>query len=144
MILKLVRRVLLDLRITLRPRVVKFHLLSKQLKVLHILDGLCRALRVVEHDERLAFALERALCDDVEDCAIFGEDLLQRFDELRDLDALFEVADLETVNHAVQCGGHFREAPLRRLCFHCLLVYFRVVKDGVRILRIIGTRHPDS
>jgi len=75
------------------------HRLIKKLETLHLLDRLLRALYTVEYDKRLAFCLQVRLCDDVDDLAILGEELGERFFQLGNFDVLFEVAD-------VDAGGH--------------------------------------
>lgn len=82
--------------IAARLRKRKLHLLAEQLEALHLIDGLLRALDGVEDDERLALGLEVRLGHDVDYGAVFREQLAQRLDELRRLDALFEVARVYT------------------------------------------------
>lgn len=85
----------LHTRITPRLGKRQLHRLVEQLEALHLLNRLLRALHAVEHNERLALRLQVRLRDNVDDLAIFGEQLGQRFFELGDFDVLFEVADVD-------------------------------------------------
>lgn len=63
--------------ITPRPRKRQLHLLAKQLKALHLIDGLLRAVYAVEDDECLSLRLEIRLGNDLDDGAIFAEELVE-------------------------------------------------------------------
>lgn len=76
-------------------RICQLHRLVEQLETLHLLDGRRRALDRVKHYEGLALCLEVGFGDNVNDGAVFGEQLGEGLDQLRGLDALFEVADVD-------------------------------------------------
>lgn len=80
--------------IALGPRIVEDHGLSEDLKALDVLDGLSCSFLVFEDDERLAFALQGLLRDNVDDRAIFAEKLAKSLDKVCGVDALSEVLDL--------------------------------------------------
>lgn len=84
-----------DRRIAPRLRIIQHHRLLKQLEAIHLLNGASRCLDTVEDDKRLPLGLQVLLGDYLDDVAIFLEDLLQSFLQLVDLDAFFEVADLD-------------------------------------------------
>jgi hypothetical protein len=73
--------------------------------------GLC-GVDVVEHNEGLAFCLEILLCYDLEDRAVFIEELGECFFQFIRLDALFEVLDLQKVREE----GRNDSEEIRRRC----------------------------
>lgn len=86
-------------RVTARLRIIQNHRLLKQVKAIDLLNSVRGGVHAVEDDERLALGLQVRLGDDLEDVAIFGEDLFEGFLELVDLYPFFEVANL------LQLGG---------------------------------------
>lgn len=86
----------LDSRVTLSPRESYLHRFLKELEALNIIEGLLGTLDIGEYDECLALRLQVRLGHDVDDLAIFGEELAQSLDQLRDLDPLFEVAHVQS------------------------------------------------
>jgi hypothetical protein len=95
--LKLIR-ITRTLHTRIAPRLGKgqLHGFLEQLEPLHLIYGLLRALGRVEDDECLALGSQIRLCDDVDDLAIFAEELAERLLELLDLDALLEIADVDS------------------------------------------------
>lgn len=75
----------------------QLHLLAEDLEALQFLDGLLRAALIVVDDEGLAFALQALLRDDVNDGAVFGEEVAEGGSQKGDLDTLVEVADVDSV-----------------------------------------------
>ena len=65
---------------------------TEELEALDIVDGFLGGVDRVEDHKGLALRLEVRLGHNVDDLAIFGEELCQRLLELRDLDRLLEVA----------------------------------------------------
>jgi hypothetical protein len=94
MLLKHIPRLALHRLITMRLCARNPYRFPIQLKRIHFLDGLERALVAVKHDKRLALALQRRFGNHVEDGAVVGEYARQRFFHRVDLYALFEVVDL--------------------------------------------------
>jgi hypothetical protein len=88
----------LHTRITSRLRKRQLHRLLKQLKPLYFIDRLLSALYRIKYNECLALGFQVRLCDDVDDFAIFAEELAECFFQLVDFDALFEVADVNPGN----------------------------------------------
>lgn len=84
-------------RVAPRLRVVQNHRFLKQVEAIDLFDGVRGRLDVVEDDERLALGFQVRLGDDLEDGAIFGEDLFEGDLELVDFYPFFEVADLLAV-----------------------------------------------
>lgn len=70
----------------------ELHGSAEQLEALDVVDGFLGCVDGVEDDEGLALGLEVGLGYDVDDVAIFGEQLGQGLLELLDLDRLLEVA----------------------------------------------------
>ena len=64
---------------------------------MQLIDSLLRAVCAVVDDESLASALDRLLCDDVEDGAELGEGGAQGGYEGGDLDFLVQAADLDII-----------------------------------------------
>jgi hypothetical protein len=81
--------------ITPRLRKRQLHRFIEQLEALHLINRLLRRLHRVKDNECLALRLQVRLCDDVDDFAIFAEELAERLFELVDFDALFEIADVD-------------------------------------------------
>ena len=77
------------------------HRLVKDLEALHFLDGRARRFGVLEDDKGLALRLQARFRDDVDDISILGEYLSQRILDDGDLDALFEIADVNPGNAEV-------------------------------------------
>lgn len=92
----LLRALPLDTRIAPTPRIRNLHFLAKQLKALHIVNGLGRTLHILKDDKGLSFRFQVCLRDDVEDGAVLGEEFRERFFQRWDLDAFVEVGDVET------------------------------------------------
>lgn len=86
----------LNRRITPRLRKVHLHRLPKQLEILDLLDRLLRARHIAEHHKRLPLRLQVGLGHDVDDLAVFTQELGERLLEGVDLDGLFEVLDVDT------------------------------------------------
>jgi hypothetical protein len=104
----------LNRSITPRLRKLQSHRLIKQIETLYLIDRLLRAFYAVENDESLAFGFEVCLCDDVNDFAVFGEEFCESFFELLDLDALFEVADVDSMKYGERLvDGKGRGAGVR-------------------------------
>ena len=72
------------------------HGLVEELESLDVLDGTECRLGVLEDDERLALRLQVGLGDNINNLSIFGEDGMQRFLERLGLNALLEVANIDT------------------------------------------------
>ena len=70
---------------------------------MNLLDGSLGRFHLIEYYEGLALGLEVRLGDEIDDIAVFREDLRQRFFELVDFDPLLQVANLRQVN-----GGRVR------------------------------------
>lgn len=83
---------------------LQVHRLIEQIESLNILDCLCCGSWIFEDYESLSFPLQTALGYDVEDGAIFAEDLAQVFNQIGDLDALFKIADLELSQLQSRCA----------------------------------------
>lgn len=75
----------------------ELHGLVEEVEALDLLDGLQGGLRLFKDDEGLALGLQVGLGDDVDDGAVFGEDGVEGGLEGFGLDALFEVAHVDTV-----------------------------------------------
>lgn len=91
----------LDGGIAARPGQGELHGLLEQLEALDLLDGAEGRLGLVEDDKGLALGLEVRLGDDVDDVAVLGEDDLEGLAQRLRLDALLEVADVDTVARVV-------------------------------------------
>lgn len=65
-----------------------------------LLDGALGRFHIIEHDEGLALGLEVRLGDEIDDIAVFREDVRQGFFELVDFDPLLQVANLRYVNRS--------------------------------------------
>lgn len=86
-----------------RLRVIDDHGFLKELEAIDLVDGAGGGVDAVEDDKRLPLRLQVRLRDDLDDRAVFREDLVEGFLELVDFDAFFEVADL--VAAWVSCDG---------------------------------------
>ena len=73
------------------------HGLVKELEAVGLVNGLLGRLGLLEDDESLALGLQVGLGDDVDNGSILGEDSLQRGLQRLGLDALLEVAHINTV-----------------------------------------------
>lgn len=93
-----------DSRVAFRLRVIQNHRFVEQFETIDLVNRTCGRFDIVEDNECLTFRLQVGLGDDFEDVSIFREDLLQRFFELIDLDALLEISDL---NDAAETAGQF-------------------------------------
>ena len=100
--------------ITPRLRVLQLHFLSKDLKPLDLLNRFRRTLHRIEHHKRLPLGFQIRLSHDLEDGAIFGEEFRESGGELIRLDALFEVADVDSVRR-VGLVQMVREEGTRRV-----------------------------
>ena len=108
----------LDTSITPRLRKSQLHGLIKQLKALHLLDRLLRALYRIKDDKRLSLGFQIRLGHDVDYGAVFREELCESFFQLLGLDALFEVARVDSkgwLDGDVEGGGTCRSAMTRTL-----------------------------
>ena len=94
MLLPQLPRLPLDRLIAVRPRPLHAHRLAVQLEPAHLLDGAQHGLLAIEHDKRLALALERALGDDVQHGAVVVEHARERLLQGIDFHALLEVGYL--------------------------------------------------
>lgn len=83
--------------ITATARIIKHHGFIEQVEAIDLVDCAGRGVDVVEDDKRLPFCAEVRLGDDFEDRAVFGEELFEGFFQLGDVDAFFEVADLDCI-----------------------------------------------
>lgn len=86
----------LDGGIASGPGQCDLHWLLEELEPLDLFDGLDGGLGVVEDHKCLALGLQVLLGDNVDDISIFGEDGLERLSERLRLDALLQVADVDT------------------------------------------------
>ena len=95
--LELFRRSLLrHSRIASRLCVIQKHGLVEYFKPLHFLDRtLCR-LGIIEHYESLAFGFEICFRDQVNDIAVFREDLGKGLLHFVNLDALLQIFDINS------------------------------------------------
>lgn len=84
----------LDRLVAVGLRARNLHGLAVQLEAVHVLHSIERALLAVEHDKRLSLALQRTLCDYVEDGAVVLEHARERLLHGVDFDPLLEVVDL--------------------------------------------------
>lgn len=75
----------------------ELHRLLEELEALDFLDGLGGTVNAVEDDESLALGFQIRLCHNIDNFAIFREELSERFFQLIDLDALFEVTHIYAV-----------------------------------------------
>lgn len=82
--------------------VIQLHGFVKQVEVLELLDGARSRLYRVKDDEGLALRLEVLGGADVEDGAIFLEDLAQCVLQRVELDALLQVFDLRGLSEAIR------------------------------------------
>lgn len=80
--------------VTPRLRIIQHHRLLKQLEPINLINRARRRVRTVKYDKRLSLCLQVAFRDDLDDVAIFRENLLQGFLELVDFDPFFQIADL--------------------------------------------------
>lgn len=92
------------------------HLLAEHIKVLKLVDRTLRRIHRVVDDESLAFALQTLLRNDIDDVAIFGEDIAESFDEGWDLDLLVEVSDLFIRSVCATHPGLMASSFIRRPC----------------------------
>lgn len=84
-------------RIAPRLRIIQHHRFFKQFEPINFLNSVRSGLNIVEDDEGLALGLEVGFGDYLDDGAIFGEELFERFFEVVDFDAFLEVAYLDFV-----------------------------------------------
>src|SRR6266536_1157841 len=96
-------------RITPRLRKLQSHRFLKQFEPLHFIDRLLRTFYAVEDNECLALGFEVGFCDYVDDFAVFGEEFCESFFELVDFDALFEVADVDSIGREVSSANDVSE-----------------------------------
>jgi hypothetical protein len=80
------------------------HRLLEELEALHIIDSLLGALDGGKDNEGLALGLEVRLGHNVNDLAVLREQLLQRLAELVGLDALLQVAHVQSAIRLVRCA----------------------------------------
>lgn len=92
LVLKLLHR-----RVAPGPRQRDLHRLVEEIKPVGLLDGAARRVGVVVDYERLALRLEVRLGHDVDDVSELGEDGVQGLLQGLGLDALLDVADIDTV-----------------------------------------------
>lgn len=78
-----------------RFRIVQNHRFIKEVEAVDFVNRAGGGFHVVEHNERLALGLQIGLRDDLDNVAIFREDLVQSDLQLIDFDSLFQVADLD-------------------------------------------------
>lgn len=74
-------------RIAPRLRIIQHHRFLKQFEPINFLNSVRSGLNIVEDDEGLALGLEVGFGDYLDDGAIFGEELFERFFEVVDFDA---------------------------------------------------------
>ena len=89
-----VGRLPLDRFVAVRLRARHLHDLAIHLETVHLLYGIQARLLAIEHDEGLAFTLQTALGDYVENGAVVLEDNGKCVFQGFDLDALLKVVDL--------------------------------------------------
>lgn len=70
------------------------HLLAEELEAIDFVNGVLGRLDLVKDDKGLTLSSEILPGDDVDDGAIFNKDFAEAFDQIRELDAFFEVFDL--------------------------------------------------
>lgn len=83
-----------DRRIASRFGVVQHHGLLKELEAIDFVNGTGGGVDTVKDDESLALGFQVGFRDDLNDVAIFRENLLQGLLQIIDLDSFFEVSDL--------------------------------------------------
>lgn len=83
-----------------RPRQGHHHGLLKQLEALEIVDGSLSRLGLVKDHKGLALGLEVGLGDDINDISVLGEDGAQGLLEGLWLDALLEIAYIDSTQNA--------------------------------------------
>lgn len=88
---------LLNRRVASGAGECEVHGLVEEVEALDFLDGLEGRLGVLEYDEGLALGLQVRLGDDVDDGAVLGEDGVEGDLQGIRLDALLEVAHVDTV-----------------------------------------------
>ena len=81
--------------VTPRLRIVQNHGLIEKVEAVDFIDRASGGFHVVEHNERLALGLQVGLRDDLDDVAIFREDLVQCDLQLVDFDSFFQVTNLD-------------------------------------------------
>lgn len=77
--------------------IVDYHRLVEELEALDLLQGQRSRFFAVIDYECLTLRLEVLLRDDFEDSSKLGEDFFERYLQLVDLDALFEISDLRAM-----------------------------------------------
>lgn len=75
--------------ITSRLRIVQYHRLLEKFKPVHFINGPGGSIDAVKDDECLALGPQVGFRDDLEHISKLGEDFLERFLQLVDLDAFF-------------------------------------------------------
>lgn len=66
-------------RIAPRLRIIQHHGFLKEFKPINLIDSAGSRVDAIEYDERLALRFQIRLCDDLNDGAIFREDLVEGF-----------------------------------------------------------------
>ena len=89
-------------RITPRLRVIQRHGFLEKLKPIDFLNGIRGRLDIIKHNERLSLGFEVGFRDDVDNRAVFREELCQGLLEFLDFDALLEIADLNRIRDLVR------------------------------------------
>jgi len=83
---------------------VTAHLLVEQLEAIHLVNGILRRLDAVEDDKCLPLSLQTLFRYNVDYVAVFRKDFAQRLDQGLDLDALFEVLDVDAADVVSVCS----------------------------------------
>lgn len=80
--------------ITPRLRIIQDHRLLKKLESIHLINSAGRSLDTVKDNERLTSGLQGVPRNDLDHISELGEDFLEGFLQLVDLDAFFQVPNL--------------------------------------------------
>ena len=98
----------LDALVTPRARHGDSHGLPEELEALNLGDSLLGVLWLLEDNECLALALDIFLGDDIRDGTELGEDGSEGLGQRLELDALFQILDVDPMSRSAHIAGTCR------------------------------------